>query len=233
MENIERALNFIAKANLVGRVANCRKNKGIYPFALAFAEDPSHIRRKALFLQNSAALSVVNVVVDIGDSVGKFDNSSLKGVCLFSARMAKYSVADFIGKVQPSALFLNHVNNPKALFKMSESALRYRIERALPCVAERSVAKVVTESNSFGQILIQRKTDGNRPRNLRNLKGMGEAGPVMVAVRRKENLRLMLEPPKGTAMYDSVSVALKGGSDGAFLLRARSALSVFAKAGIF
>jgi hypothetical protein len=47
---------------------------------------------------------------------------------------------------------------------------------------------------------------------------MGQAGPVVIALRLKKNLRLMHEPPEGFAVDNPINVALKTGADVALRL---------------
>src|SRR5207247_7103233 len=54
---------------------------------------------------------------------------------------------------------------------------------------------------------------GDRPRDLRHLERVRQAGPVMVAGRREEHLRLVLQPPECFAVDDAIAIALKCGAD--------------------
>jgi hypothetical protein len=65
------------------------------------------------------------------------------------------------------------------------------------------------QSDPFGEIFVQTQGLGNGAGNLRNLKRMGETRAIVIAVRRQENLRLMLETAKGFAVDDAVSIPLE------------------------
>ena len=231
MQDIERRLNVALKVNFLVRVADCGKDKGVDTLALAVTENTPDVRRNALLAQDASAFGVVNVMVDICNSVRELYYPALKGIGLFSARVADYSVAHLIGKIQSPAAVFNHINNAQTLFIMVKAVFHHGAKRPLPGVAERRMTEIVAESDSFGQALVERKTDGNGARNLGNLKRMSKACAVMVAVRREEDLRFMLETAERAAMNNPVAVALKGGSDRTFLLRAFSALCVRTKAG--
>ena len=231
MQDIERRLNVALKMNVLVRVADCGKDKSVDTLALAVSENTSDVRRNALLAQDASAFGVVNVMVDICNPVRELYYPALKGIGLFSARVADYSVAHLIGKVESPAAVFNHINNAQTLLIMVKAVFHHSAKRPLSGVAERRMTEIVSEGDSFGQALVERKTDGNGARNLCNLKRMSKACAVMVAVRREEDLRFMLETAERAAMNNPVAVALKGGSDRAFLLRAFSAPGVCAKAG--
>ena len=66
------------------------------------------------------------------------------------------------------------------------------VKSTLTCMSERSVAKVMAESNCFGQILIQTKSPSNSSCDLAYLKRVGKTGSVMSRFGRKKNLCFML-----------------------------------------
>ena len=59
-----------------------------------------------------------------------------------------------------------------------------------------SVPQIVAQGNGLGQALIEPECLGNGPGNLGNLKGMGQARPVVIPFRREKHLGLMLKPAK-------------------------------------
>jgi hypothetical protein len=71
------------------------------------------------------------------------------------------------------------------------------------------MAEVVPERNSLGKVLVKPKRPCNRACDLSNLKRVRKSRAVMVALRRKKNLRFVLEPTKRLTMHDAVAVALK------------------------
>ena len=231
MQNIERRLNVTLKMNFLVRVADCGKDKGVDALALAVSENTSDVRRNTLLAQDASAFRIVNVMVDICNPVRELYYPALKGIGLFSARVADYSVAHLIGKVESPAAVFNHINNAQALLIVVKAVFHYGAKRPLSGVTERRMTEIVSEGDSFRQALVERKTNGNGARNLGNLKRMSEACAVMVAVRREEDLRFMLETAERAAMNNPVAVTLKSRPNRTFLLRAFSAPGVCAKAG--
>ena len=76
-------------------------------------------------------------------------------------------------------------------------------------MAERRVAQVVAERDRLGQLLVQAQHLGDGPRDLRHLEGVGQPRAVVVAGRREEDLRLVLQAPERLAVDDAVAVALE------------------------
>jgi len=62
---------------------------------------------------------------------------------------------------------------------------------------------------------------------------MGEAGNVVVAQGGDKDLRLVLETTKSFAVYDAVSISLKGGAcgAGAFFLKSATGQGAFYRMG--
>jgi hypothetical protein len=66
---------------------------------------------------------------------------------------------------------------------------------------------------------------GNAPGDLRHLERVREPGAVVVARRRKEHLRLVLQPSKGLAVNHAIAIALEHRPDRVRRLRAKAALA--------
>jgi len=86
-----------------------------------------------------------------------------------------------------------------------------RIERLLARVAEGRVAKIVGQSQGLGQVFVQVQRPRQRPRDLRHLERVRQAGAIVVALVVKKHLRLVLEAAEGRRVDDAVSVALERG----------------------
>ena len=82
------------------------------------------------------------------------------------------------------------------------------VENLFPRVAEGGVPEVVRERHCFGEVFVEAERPGDRARDLRDLEGMGEPGPVVVAFVVDEDLRLVLKPAEGARMDDPVPVPL-------------------------
>ena len=87
-----------------------------------------------------------------------------------------------------------------------------RLERILARMAERRVADIMRQRQRFGQVLVESQCARHCPRNLRNLKAVGQADAEMIAIGRDEHLRLMPQAAKADRMDDPVAVALERGS---------------------
>ena len=102
---------------------------------------------------------------------------------------------------------------------MTEAAGDQRIQHLLAGVAERRMSEVVAQRDGLRQLFVQPQDLGNGPRNLRDLERVGQPRPVVIAGRREEDLRLVLQAPERLAVNDPVAIVLKGRSDVVFRLR--------------
>ena len=71
------------------------------------------------------------------------------------------------------------------------------------------MAEVVRERQRLRQILVEAERAGDRAGDLRDLERMGQPRAEMVALVVDEDLRLVLQPPKGVGVDDAVAVALE------------------------
>ena len=83
------------------------------------------------------------------------------------------------------------------------------VERLLADVSERRVAEVVAEPDRLDQVLVERERARDRARDLRDLERVRQPRAVVVAARRDEHLRLVLQAPERLAVHDPVAVALE------------------------
>ena len=97
-------------------------------------------------------------------------------------------------------------------------ALHPRLQHILSRMAERRVAEIMAKADGLGEIGVETQRPGQRPRDLRHLKRMGQPGAEMVALVGYEDLGLLLQPPEGRGMDDAVAVAREGCAGGAGLL---------------
>ena len=154
-------------------------------------------------LQDPGAQRVVDVVVDVGDAVDQLDDPSLQRRRLVGAGVVEDAVAHLLGQVQAAAVALEHLDHPQRVDVVLEAAaaalVQRRVERLLAGVAEGRVAEVVAEPDRLGQVLVEAERPGDRAGDPAGLERVGEAGAVVVALGRDEDLRLVLEPPEGLA----------------------------------
>jgi hypothetical protein len=85
------------------------------------------------------------------------------------------------------------------------------VERAFSSVAKGGMANVVPERDRLDQVFVEPQSPADRARDLGHFEGVGQAGPVMIALRVDEHLGLVLEPPERLGVEDPVAVALKDG----------------------
>ena len=97
---------------------------------------------------------------------------------------------------------------------------------ALAGVAERRMPEVVPERDGLGQLLVQPQHLGDAARDLRDLERVREPRAVVIARRREEHLRLVLEPPERLRVDDAVAVALKHRPDRVIRLGAQPAAAL-------
>ena len=76
-------------------------------------------------------------------------------------------------------------------------------------MAERRVPEVVAERDRLGQLLVQPQHLRDRARDLRDLERVRQARAVVIAGRREEHLRLVLQPAERLAVDDAIAIALK------------------------
>src|SRR4029077_18133627 len=89
-----------------------------------------------------------------------------------------------------------------------ESAFHELVQRGLSRVPESRVPEVWTEADGLGEDLVEAKRLRNRPPDLRHFQDVSETRSVVIAFRREEDLRLVLEASECFAVDDAVAVAL-------------------------
>ena len=129
------------------------------------------------------------------------------------------AVAHFPGEVQAAAVVLEHVDDAQALLVVVEAAGHQPVDDPLAGMAERRVAEIVAERDRFGQLLVQPQHLRDRARDLRHLERVRQPGPVVIAGRREEDLRLVLQPAERLAVDDAIAIALKRRPDVVFRFR--------------
>ena len=110
--------------------------------------------------------------------------------------------------------------DPQRLGIVVEAAplLHLLVERVLAGVAERRVAEIVHQRHRLGEVLVAAQRSRQGSRDLRHLDRMGEPRPVVIALIGDEDLRLVLQPAKGSRVDDAVAVALERRARRAFRL---------------
>ena len=186
---------------------------------------------------------IVDVVIDVGDDVGDardlpFDRAGAMlriGADRHAAlpfRMPRDAVAHLPRQVQPLTVVLEHVDDAQALLVVIEAAGNELVEDALAGMTERRVPEIVAERDGFGQLFVEPQHLGDASRNLRDLQRVRQARAVVIAGRREEHLRLVLQPAERLAMNDAIAIALKRRPDRILRLRPNAPLAVGALCGL-
>src|SRR5699024_12602706 len=91
--------------------------------------------------QHAGPDRILDVVVDVGDLVGHPDDPAFGGGGPGPFGVGDDAVAHLPGQVEAPAVFFQPVHHPQALFIVLEAAGAQGVQRPLPCVAERGVAR--------------------------------------------------------------------------------------------
>src|SRR4029077_1079490 len=95
------------------------------------------------------------------------------------------------------------------------------VECFLARVPEGRMPEIVAESDRLSQILVQAQRPGDTARNAGGLERVREPGPVVIATRVDEDLRLVLETAERLRVHDPVAIPLEGGPQPAVILGPR------------
>ena len=146
--------------------------------------------------------------------------------------MGDNAVAHLPRKVQPAAVFFERIDNPQTLPVVGEAAGAELVERAFPRMAEGSMAEVMPQGDGFGQVFVQAQRAGDGAGDLADFQRVGQPGAVMVAFRRKKDLRFLLEPSERLAVQNPITVALVARAQRVFRLRSAAAAAALAQSGV-
>ena len=136
-------------------------------------------------------------------------------------------------RLSPCPSFSSTIDDAQALLVVVESARHQLADDLLAGVPERRVPEVVAKRNRFGQLLVQAQHLGDRPRDLRHLERVREARAVVIARRREEHLRLVLQPTERLAVNDAIAIPLKRGPHVVFPLGTEASPRVGAPSGLW
>jgi hypothetical protein len=121
--------------------------------------------------------------------------------------------ADFPGQIQAWktwVFLLEQLDDAQALLIVFEAARapHQAVERRLTRVPKRRMAKIVSQSDRFRQILVQPQSARDVSADRGHFHGVGQACPQVVAGSVEKDLRLILESAKGARVNDAVTVPL-------------------------
>ena len=125
----------------------------------------------------------------------------------------KDPVTHRVRQIEPAPLPLQGVHHPQRVAVVAKAPPRPLAQRLvqhlLADVPERGMPQVMPKPDRLGEVLVQPQRPRRRPRDAAGLEGVREARPVVVPLRRDENLRLVLEPAKRLGVDDPVAVTLE------------------------
>ena len=190
------------------------------------AEDLDRSRGQVVGVITPGSDRVVDVVVDVGDAVHQPHDLALeRGRLGRPAGVADDPVADRHRQVQALPVALERVDDPQRVLVVQERGpepLRQAaVERVLADVAERRMAEIVAEPDRLDEILVERQRARDGRETLRDLERVRQPRAVVVAGRRHEHLRLVLQAAKRLGVDDPVAIALKRRAQTAIGLRWR------------
>jgi hypothetical protein len=121
------------------------------------AQDHDGLLWEVLRLDQPGPKRVVDIVVDVGDAVGRTHDLAFEGRGLRITCVVEYPVPDLPGKVQASALVFQNLDHAKALNVVVKllGARKKLGERALPYVSERCMPQVVSERYRLREVLVE------------------------------------------------------------------------------
>ncbi|MPN05154.1 hypothetical protein SDC9_152404 [bioreactor metagenome] len=123
--------------------------------------------------------------------------------------MVENTVPHLEGQVETRAVVFEFFHDTEALHVVLKSAGKQLVEHVLAGVSKRRVPEIVPQRDCLRQVFVEPQRAGDRPRNLADLQRMRQPRAVMVALRREEHLRFVLEPSEGLAVENAVPVADK------------------------
>ncbi len=170
---------------------------------------------QVVVVEDPVADRIVDVVVDVRDTVDEPHDLALQRGGLLRARVREDAVAHLVGEVQVAGDAVGLLVVPEA---PPETRVERVVERLLPGVAERRVARVVPEADRLDEVLVQAQRSRDDAGDRRGLERVRHSRPVVVAEWVDEDLRLSLQAAERLGVHQAVAVALKRGADAAGLL---------------
>ncbi len=220
---------------LAERIAVYRGYCRIDPLSGAVSKHLCDAPRDVLLAKDTGAHGVLYVMVYVCDPVRLGDAPGFKrhGIAFFL--VVFYAVPHFKREVEPFAALFQHFHHPAGLQVVQKAAALFpyeAIEYPLSAVPEGRMAQVMPQSYGFRQVLVERQAARKGPCYLGYIQSVREPCDVMVPLRREKDLRLVLEPSEGVAVYYPVPVPLEVRAHGAGLLRTLPFMIPFRLAGV-
>ena len=174
-------------------------------------ERGDRVRGQLVLAQDAGPQGVVDVVVYVRHPIDQpHDAALLRGRQGRATGVAEDAVAHRIGEVQA----LDVIDDAQRVLVVAEVAaealLRAPVEHLLADVPEGRMPEIVAEPDRLDEILVQRQRARDRPRDLGHLERVRQPRAVVIALRRDEDLRLVLQAPERLGVHDPVAIALEG-----------------------
>ena len=128
-------------------------------------------------------------------------------------RVQQDALPDFPGQVEAAPIPLDALHYIEALAAVPEAVRENPVELVFADVAEWGMTQIVAERNGFGEVFVEVKCPRYGAGDLADFERVCQAGYIVVAKRRDEDLRLVLEPAERLGVEDAVAVALELGAD--------------------
>ena len=192
------------------------------------------MRQQFVEIEKPRAQAIVDIVVVVGDIVGKRRHLRLQrgigaefeviGCIEFTQRpVRRGDRAVVLGQpfqglprqVEPVMLAIRRLDahqRAQAIGIVVEPArlVERGVERLLPRMAKRRMTDIVRQRQRLAQILIEPEDTRDDTRDLGDFQAVGQAHAVMVAVGRDEDLGLVAQAAERDRMDDAVTIALIG-----------------------
>src|SRR5439155_10971381 len=185
-------------------------------------ERGAYLLRDVLFAHDLGTHRVVDVVMEVRDLVGvphdppfgRLGDAPRCGLdpAFGGGAVLSYAVPNFLREVQSGAVLLDLLDDADALLVMAKAVGQELPEQLLTDVAEGRMPDVVAHRHRLDEVFIETKAARHRAADLRDLERVRQAGAVVVADGREEDLRLVLEPAEGLAVDDAVPIERERGS---------------------
>ena len=179
---------------------------------MTLAKRPTQLFGNIGDLQNTCAAGVVNIVIDIGNAVGKLNQKSLKRCGAAITRVGNDTVAHLPGQIQTLSALFQMIDHANALHIMSKLGVEALSHGLLACMSEGRMPQIVTKRDGLGQILVKAQGTRQRACDLRDLQRMRQSRAVVIAHRGEEHLRFVHQAAERLAVRDAVAVTLIFGS---------------------
>ena len=157
----------------------------INPRPVIFSQMFDTISGKIFFPYHAGSHRIVDVVIYVCDSVADAHDTPFRCKGFLRSGMIQNPVPDFRGEIQSAASrhTLQNVYHPKTLNIVMKAVGMAHRQIFLSVVAERRMSQIVSQSDRFCQILVERQPPGDRPGNLRHIHGVSQTGPKMISLR--------------------------------------------------